>query len=234
MTAIFATCPQRQWEDTIPPKPRLLATVFQIQNHQTLVPGDQELMALKQRFAQEHFVHLYQLIEPAMLAAIGQMIDPDQFEERLTPNIGCVECCTDPRIDNGFSALLNQTQVHQTISKILGHPIDLWGGNTVRRIPGKNHFSQWHNDKSPPFQGADGHQYQRVVPLSLNISREPFVGGNLEMRSLPDKQLLADIANPVPGDALLFEISDGLQHRVADVTGDEPRMVHVGWFHCRV
>ncbi|MFK7954628.1 MAG: 2OG-Fe(II) oxygenase [Lysobacterales bacterium] len=208
--------------------------MFQIQNHQTLVPDRDELKALRQGFARDHFIHLHQLIEASLLAAIGQMIDSQNFDERLTPTIGCVERCKDPRIDNGFSALLNHPQVRDTISAIVNQPIDLWGGNTVRRIPGKNHFSAWHNDKHPPFQGADGHQYQRVVPLSLNISEGLFDGGNLEMRSVPDHTLLADIANPVPGDGLLFEISEGLQHRVADVTGGVPRMVHVGWFHHRV
>ncbi|MEM9532320.1 MAG: 2OG-Fe(II) oxygenase [Pseudomonadota bacterium] len=208
--------------------------MLQIQNHQTLTPSASELHALRESFEQNYFVRLAQLLEPTLLAAIQEMIHSDLFDERVTPKIGSVESCADPRIDNGFQALMNQPEVRATISAIIAQPVDLWAGATVRRVPGRNHFSNWHNDLAPPIASESGERYERVAPMSLNVSTGPYEGGNLEIQSVPDHRLLADVPNPTPGDAILFAIGEGLRHRVADVTGGHPRMVHVGWFHRRL
>lgn len=210
------------------------SAVLQLRHQETQVPDLTQCQQLAKGFADNHFVHLAGLIEPSLRQSIAEMISQASFTQRLTPGIGCVETCDDQRIENGFFALFNQPEVRHTISQIVGQPIDLWGGNTVRRVPGKNHFSNWHNDKSPPVELADGRRYQRVVPMSLNMSEGDFSGGNLEMRSMPEQTLVADVANPIAGDALLFEINETLQHRVADVTAGCPRIVHVGWFHRQI
>ena len=72
------------------------------------------------------------------------------------------------------------------------------------------------------------------MPLSISLSPRRFEGGNLEIRELEAESLLADISNKGFGDAILIRIAQGLEHRVADVQGQVPRTVHVGWFHSLV
>jgi hypothetical protein len=74
-----------------------------------------------------------------------------------------------------------------------------------------------------PIKLGEQH-YRRAVPRSIN----------LEIRELEAESLLADISNKGFGESILFRIAHGLQHRVADMQGQVPRTVHVGWFHSLV
>lgn len=208
-------------------------TMLQITYDGITEPDADQLAELRQKFSERHFVHLRGLIERSFLDQLADRIEQVEFREDLTENIGCVERCADPRIDHGMQFMLNQEPILKTVAAIVGKPVHRWLGNTVRRTPGANHFSNWHNDTTPPVE-VEGHRFQRVVPLSLNLTREPFAGGNLCMRTVPDEKEFADIENKGPGDALLFRIGPDLQHRVADVEGTVPRLVHVGWFHERL
>ena len=177
--------------------------MLQLQNHATLQPDGDELGALATAFETDAYVRLPQLIERSLLIEIQRLIHPHNFEERLTPGIGCVECCTDQAVENGMNALFNQPVVLETIGNIIKCELAFWGGNTVRRVPNKNHFSNWHNDRNPPMLGKDGARYERAVPLSVNLSAEPFEGGNLEIRNTKEKTLIADVPNKTPGDGIL-------------------------------
>ena len=50
------------------------------------------------------------------------------------------------------------------------------------------------------------------------------------MRKQGSKRLLVQIANTGLGDAMLFRISGNLEHRVTEVTGDQPKTAFAGWF----
>lgn len=207
--------------------------MLQITYDGIIEPTPDQLAELTRTFSDQHFVHLRGLIERSFLDQLVDRIEQVEFREDLTDNIGCVERCADPRIDHGMQFMLNQEPILKTISSIVGKEVHRWLGNTVRRTPGADHFSNWHNDTTPPVE-IEGDRYRRVVPLSLNLTRHRFEGGNLRMRTVPDEKEFADIENKEPGDALMFRIGPDLQHRVADVTGTVPRLVHVGWFHERL
>ena len=130
-------------------------------------------------------------------------------------------------------SLLNQAPVLKVVSEIINDRVDLWVGTLVRRIPDMNHFSNWHDDITDAVV-YDDIAFRRTVPLSLNLSSNYFEGGNLELRNAQTQEIIHDIPNKNFGDAIMFEISENLEHRVADVTSGGPRIVYVGWFHTRV
>lgn len=204
--------------------------MLQISYDEIREPDAAELDALRAAFADRHYVHLRGFIERGFLDQLLARIQATEFVEDETSKIGCVEHCADPRVDHAMQYMINQPPILRTVSAIVDRPVSLWIGRTVRRVPGRNHYSNWHNDATPPV-AWNGRHYRRVVPLSLNLSTGRFQGGNLEMRTVPEHEVFADIENKGPGDALMFRIGEDLQHRVADVTGGTPRLVHVGWFH---
>jgi hypothetical protein len=69
-----------------------------------------------------------------------------------------------------------------------------------------------------------------LIGISVNLSGEAFSGGRFELRATAGHERMWSMANTGPGDAVVFEISDALQHRVTDVEGHVPRVTFAGWF----
>jgi hypothetical protein len=70
----------------------------------------------------------------------------------------------------------------------------------------------------------------RLVAVSLNLSRRPYQGGDLEIRPAHATEATDVVPNHQFGDAVMFRISRDLRHRVNAVVGDAPRTVYAGWF----
>jgi hypothetical protein len=70
----------------------------------------------------------------------------------------------------------------------------------------------------------------RRVALSINLSGQPFEGGELLLRDAASEQVLAEIGNRAEGDAVLFRVHEDLEHRVLPVAGEVPRTAFAGWF----
>jgi hypothetical protein len=65
--------------------------------------------------------------------------------------------------------------------------------------------------------------------MSINLGREPFEGGLLQIRR-NDSEQVSEVANRVTGDAVIFRIHPDYRHRVGTVTGRHPRTAWAGWF----
>jgi hypothetical protein len=69
-----------------------------------------------------------------------------------------------------------------------------------------------------------------MIGLTVNLGHTPYEGGVLEMRRRDSERVIARASNPTPGDALIFRISEELEHHVTPVTAGGPRIVLAGWF----
>src|SRR5207253_326319 len=96
-------------------------------------------------------------------------------------------------------------------------------GRVYRLSPGTGHYDSWHNDV-----GED-----RLVAMSINLGRTPFQGGLLQIRRADSPALVREVANPTPGDAVIFRIDPAYCHRVGPVTGSVARTACAGWFRAR-
>jgi len=92
-------------------------------------------------------------------------------------------------------------------------------GRVYRFEPAADHYAAWHDDA---FEG-------RRVALSLNLSEGPLQGGELLIRRKGDGDPPPMAYGPA-GDALLFRVSEALEHRVLPVRGTTPRTAFVGWY----
>jgi hypothetical protein len=98
--------------------------------------------------------------------------------------------------------------------------IQSFSGSVGRRLPAAGHDDAWHSD------AVDG----RLAAMSVNLSREPYEGGVLQIREEPEGRIVYERANTGPGDAVLFKIDRGLKHRVTPPEGHAPRTAYAGWF----
>jgi hypothetical protein len=79
--------------------------------------------------------------------------------------------------------------------------------------------TKWHNDLLENC----------LVALSINLGQSTYQGGLLQLPDRASDRVFDEIANTVPGDALLFRLDGALQHRATAVTAGV-KTAFAGWF----
>jgi 2OG-Fe(II) oxygenase superfamily len=201
---------------------RVLVTLT---NRRTVVFASSEARrAAKEQLDAHGFVKLPSFLDPLLLSAILKAIETTRFHVRIHDGIG-VELCAEPGAASGvLEFLMNDPALFDVVSDLAGcGPIGCFEGRVYRLAPSTDHYDSWHSDV-----GQD-----RLLALSINLGREPFDGGVLQIRRADSPTVLAEVENRTPGDAVLFRIDPSLRHRVNAVTGTTARMAYAGWFRAR-
>ena len=196
--------------------------MIQISNNRTIRTGPaQSFAAAREHFDTRGYLKLAGLIEPGFLSRILEAIDRATFYERVHEGIG-VELCAAPGAAAGALALAcNDPALFELVAELTGcGRIGFFDGRIYRLRPGAGDYDSWHSDV------AD----ERLIAMSINVGREPFEGGVLQIRRSDSSDVLAEVANPMPGDAVIFRIDPQLRHRVGPLQGRAPRTAYAGWF----
>ena len=187
--------------------------------------SEQDLARLRAEFGRRHYVNLPNLLEPALLERILHEIDKATFYRRVhelgTKAPPAVELCMEP---NAASALLHflvsGDELFQVIEQITGcGRIGEFDGRVYRMLPASDHYDQWHTDAVR----------NRMIAMSLNLSRQPYLGGTLQIRERSSRETV-EASNAGLGDAMIFRVAPHLEHRVANVEGAAARTAFAGWF----
>jgi hypothetical protein len=189
---------------------------------------EEQLDALRDRFAMQHYVVLENLLEPVLREKIQQRIERAQwnssaFEGSDRDQIfsGTEFTLDEPVTGNILAFILNNPDFLEAVRIITGYKqISEFAGRIYRMAAGPQHHLSWHNDALE----------KRRVGLSMNLSTEVFLGGTFELRDRWTLAPLGQVNNTGFGDVLLFRISRDLQHRVTEVVGTVPKTACAGWF----
>jgi hypothetical protein len=186
--------------------------------------SEQELAGLRERFDREHCVRLGGFLEPELFERIVSGVEEASFYERSHGRIGLEGCM---EANSTLSTLLlaaNDPRLFGVIREITGcGPIGCFDGRVYRLAPDSEHHDSWHSDM------ADN----RMIAMSVNLSRRPYEGGVLQIRETDSEEILHDEPAPDPGDAIIFRLDESLRHRVTAVDGEVPRTAFAGWFKSR-
>jgi hypothetical protein len=184
--------------------------------------GTQEdLESLRAKYDRDNYVILPQLYEPALLTEIMERVDAAPFLPRRHDGVGLEFCMEDSITSSMLMFFPNNPVFLRIVEQITGQPqIGEFYGRVYRMTSSDGHFDNWHDDRSD----------QRVATMSVNLSRQVYSGGALQMRNKDSEEILHEVHNTGFGDALLFRISGNLIHRVQGVTGDIPKTAFAGWF----
>jgi len=171
-------------------------------------------------FAARHSVRLPSFIPEPLLSRVRASIDAAEFAERAHAEIATELCMASNACLGLLHFLVNDPAIFRFVEEVTGERgLRSFSGRVYQRLPGVHHDS-WHSDVVR----------DRAVGMSVNLSRDRYEGGVLEIRNRDTGVLLSSIANVGSGDAILFQIADGLEHRVTDVTGRAPKTAFAGWF----
>jgi hypothetical protein len=175
--------------------------------------------AMRLDFARNGFVKLPGLISTSLLAPICDAIELGQFDLRVYADAGAGLYQTSGA---GFGALSFMTNCPEFLSIVaeivgVGH-IGCFKGEVLRGHHALAGFDEWHYDSAPTQVGA----------LSINVSSTPYRGGDLELRAI-GASLATRVPNHNIGDAVLFTVAEGFEHRITPVK-DGTRTSFSGWF----
>jgi hypothetical protein len=191
----------------------------------TLELGPADWVAMRQAFARDHHVFLRGFLGDDVLSILQAGLARGSFRKRIEDGVEIERTLDDPTLIALFLVALNDPALLTTIASLTDcGALGCFTGRVHLRGPRVDggHYYPWHSDV------AD----HRRVGLSVNLGDKPFEGGVLEMRHQNTEAVIARANNPRPGDALLFRISDELEHHVTPVRTGGPRVVLAGWF-CR-
>jgi len=186
---------------------------------------------LSEEFKRRHCVLLEGFLERRVAARLRQVLPRTQagFATREHRATGSgVLLSRDLELDGCAPAsvmlflLLNQPRLFAALGELAGgdEAIRHFDGRCYMLRPVAEHFHGWHNDC------IDGRQ----LGLSINLSPEPFAGGEFLLRDVGAEELPHTIVPRRFGDATLFRIAPFLKHRVRRVRGTVPKIAYAGWF----
>lgn len=184
--------------------------------------GTQEdLQSLREKFETDDYVILPRLYEPALFEEIVRRVSAAPFLPRVHEGIS-LELCMEDEVTTAMLAFFPCNPAFlRIVEQITGQAgIGQFIGRVYQMTSSDGHFDGWHDD----FVG------DRVVAMSMNLSRNVYSGGALQMRYYDSEEILREVHNTGFGDALLFRISEKLAHRVQGVTSDNPKIAFAGWF----
>lgn len=185
---------------------------------------DQPLASLQEQFAETGCALLPGFLTPALLEPLLKQLKSTPFVPKNEVHKGAVfgSVTIVPLGEAATVALhfvLNRGDLFRTVEQTACcPPLGNFTGRLHRTRAGTDQGIDWHND-------AVQH---RSVGLNINLGTEEFSGGLFQIRG-PDRKMRMELKHSRPGDAFLFRIDRGWQHRLTQVESGE-RTVAVGWF----
>ena len=186
----------------------------------------EDLGALRAQFDRQHYLRFDDLLGPEILDFVQLQIDQGEFYERVHEGIGSNKelCMTSNTAFAALQFLINDQRLFQVIQTVTQcDQIGCFQGRVYRINPGSGHHDSWHNDIGE----------HRLVGMSINLSRELYSGGRLQIRDHVSGEIVSEVANAGIGDAVIFRLSDRFQHRITDVEGTASKTAFAGWFRAQ-
>lgn len=186
----------------------------------------EQVQRLREQFSRQHYALLPEFLDAETLSFVRQEIERGEFYERVHSGIKSnKELCL--KQDAAYGALLlfvNDERLFEVIRTITDcGPIGCFEGRVYRFVPRQGHHDAWHSDM------AD----DRLIALSVNLSEKVYAGGTLQIRDARSHAIIQEVPNVGAGDALIFRVAEGLQHRITKVTGTASKTAFAGWFRAK-
>jgi len=189
-------------------------------------PLAQDLDTLRAQFGRQHYLKIPELLGPELLVFVQLRIEQGEFYERVHE---CIEsnkelCMTSNTALAALQFLMNDKKLFQLIQDVTQcDQIGCFQGRVYRVNPGRGHHDSWHDDIGE----------HRLVGMSVNLSREVYSGGMLQIRDHASGEIVCEVPNAGIGDAVIFRLSPRLQHRITDLEGPAPKTAFAGWFRAQ-
>ena len=173
------------------------------------------------KFAERQALMLPGILEEKLLARLCSIGEEACFAPYDLGSIGQEQVETKHQVSRSLNFLLSRPALLRRLESLTGcGPLASIGGNLGRISVGTGEHLGWHDDMNEP---------SRKIAISICLSEVPYEGGEFELRAKKATTRFAH-QHRTPGDAVIFRIDAGLEHRVKPVLSGGPRLVYSGWF----
>lgn len=183
--------------------------------------SEDKTQELSRSFQANHYIRMPGILGEDLLNELHQQIAGSEWEEMVHDQIGVEVCLMDKGIVGLMNFLFNDQELFSFLDAVTGcGSIGSFTGRVYRMIPESGHYDSWHGDVGE----------NRLLALSINLGREPYEGGVLQIRRSHSGEKPVMVPNTGFGDAILFRIAPGLEHCVTAVSGKTSKTAFAGWF----
>jgi hypothetical protein len=183
----------------------------------TSFPADAQ--EAKEQFRQFRAIHLANLLDPALLATMLRMCESSTWEP-VSGSWGYREREEPQRAGRVLNLSLNRPSMLRWLEEATGcGPLAKVEGTLAQTLNRPGDELTWHDDY--PERG-------RKLAFVVNLSTEPYVGGEFELRRKSGEMIFSHRYDEL-NSALIFAVDPGLEHRVLRLTAGGPRRVFAGW-----
>lgn len=187
------------------------------------VPPAAKLTALRAALKRDQAVRLPGLLDAKLFDIVFDKLARAKFRDVMTKNKDRRGTPVDTSLNAFMIVLFSDPRFFRVVESLSGCPrIERLTGGIYRMEPGAGHYLRWHGDLG---------KTSRVMTMTVNLGREPVVGGCLEIKRTRAKTAFARFPYERGGDAILMRLAPGLRHRSAPVTGTAPKTIFSCWFH---
>ncbi len=186
--------------------------------------GAGDVVELAHQFEQSHAFCLPRLLDPELIRTISARLETCEWVTREDGTIAKEAAPSDVAPANILNFVANTSEFLDLMRRVTDcHTISWFGGRIYRMTAGADHFDSWHADIGTTHR-------DRLVGMSINLSPRPYQGGAFRLREEASGEILCELSNTGPGDAICFRISSNLKHMVTPLVGKEPKTAFAGWF----
>lgn len=155
-----------------------------------------------------------------------RMIEPiwrnAEFVRTPAPRVGERLLESPGRAGDGLTLALQRPELHRWLETVTGcGPLDDAQGHIARHDGSCEQALEWHDDRS---------DQRRRLAITINLDDRPYDGGIFELRARDGGRPMFRHVHAMVGEALVFEVSRRMEHRLTPVTSGGPRTVFAGWF----
>ena len=122
-----------------------------------------------------------------------------------------------------FNMIFNDKNLFNFLQTITNcKKINNFNGRIHRSVGLQEHEIDWHGDNVD----------NRLLAMTISLGIDKYIGGSLQIREKVLKNILGEFYQLNAGDAIIFQISPDLEHRLTKVELGT-RTVGVGWFRSK-
>lgn len=176
-------------------------------------------------FAEQRALVLPQAFAPQLLLRLRMLSQVGRFVSNDVEALGHREIESPPLAGKAIELLLSRPAMFRWLERITAcGPISRVDGAIARTHASPQDRLDWHDDLNHPEAAS------RRLAITIALDDLNYEGGLFELRRVGGTDSLFTFKHEKAGTAVIFEVSERLEHRVLPMTGGGPRVVYAGWF----
>ena len=174
-------------------------------------------------FARDRAIIWPEVFERTLLAKLSALADRAVYRQQGISGVGHREVEQGGLTSTAILVLLRRRELWTWLQDVTGcPPIGAVEGQLAQTTVRAGDGLDWHDDMVGDSQ--------RLLGITIGLGNSDYSGGEFHLRRVGETVNLLNFRHDVPGQGLVFAVSNDLQHRLDPLIEGGPRRIFAGWF----